>query len=275
MASISRSEFHHNFLKSVIVRLDFQGVLETEMEKVLVNIKPFAKERGFSRYAEMNANQIDIAVTDRGVPESIETTNRIKRQKVYSFFDDNKGFVLNVSSSFICLTINTTHYTPFDDYCEIVPFVSDIYRKNIDFFTVKRFGIRKINECLMEDKGKIQQYFNPSFFSFFNSIKDVETLQSNHSNIFAYGQHHINLITNIAQGQYEGKVVYSVRLDIDAYLDKQEEVEELLRTHEKQENINNIIFEIYTSALTEKFISLLSSDEDFDDEIMLGVERND
>ncbi len=121
MAIVNRNELHHNFLKSVIVRLDFQGVLEAEMEKVLLHVKPFAKEKGFSRYIEKNANQIDIAVSDNGMPESIETTNRVRRQKVYSFIDENRGFVLDVSNSFICLTINTTHYTPFDDYCDIIP----------------------------------------------------------------------------------------------------------------------------------------------------------
>lgn len=275
VANINRGEFHHNFLKSVIVRLDFQGVLEAEMEKVLVHVKPFAKEQGFSRYAEKNANQIDIAVTDKGVPESIETTNRIRRQKVYSFIDENRGFVLDVSNTFICLTINTTRYTPFDDYCGIVPFVSDIYKENIDFFTVTRFGIRKINECLIEDKGQIQQYFNQSLFNYYDCLEGINTIQSNHINVFTRGEHHINLITNIAQGQLEGKTVFSVRLDIDAYLDKSEDVLQLLDKHEKQVEINDLLFEIYTSSLTEKFISLLTSEDDFDNTIMMGVERND
>ncbi len=275
MASINRDEFHHNFLKSVIVRLDFQGVLEAEMEKVLVHVKPYAREQGFSRYVEKNANQIDIAVTDKGIPESIETTNRIRRQKVYSFIDENRGFVLDVSNTFICLTINTTHYTPFDDYCGMVPFVAGVYKENIDFFTVTRFGIRKINECLLEDKRQIQQYFNPELFNYYSHLEGVNTVQSNHINVFTHGRHHVNLITNIAQGQYEGKTVYSVRLDIDAYMDKPDDVILLLDEHEKQVEINDLLFEIYTSSLTEKLIALLTSEDDFDSTIMMGVERND
>lgn len=275
MTSINRGDFHHNFLKSVIVRLDFQGVLEAEMEKVLVHIKPFAKEHGFSRYVEKNANQIDIAVTDKGITESIETTNRIRHQKVYSFIDENRGFVLDVSNTFICLTINTTRYTPFDDYCGIVPFVSAIYKENIDFFTVTRFGIRKINECLIENKEKIKQYFNQSLFNCYDFLKGINTNQSNHINVFTLSEHHINLITNISRGQLEGKTVYSVRLDIDIYLDKPDDVLHILYKHEKQVEINDLLFEIYTSSLTDSFISLLTSEDDFDNTIIMGVERND
>ncbi len=275
MGCVDRSEFHHNFLKSVIVRLDFQGVLESEMEKILVYVKPFAKKQGFSKYVEKSANQIDISVTDKGIQESIETTNRVRRQKVYSFIDENRGFVLDVATSFICLTINTTHYIPFDEYCGIVPFVSNVYKENIDFFTVSRFGIRKINECLIEDKTQIQKYFNPTLFTYYDLPEGLNTIQSNHINIFTRGVYHINLLTNIAQGQSEGKTLYSVRLDIDAYLNNTEEIINLIEKQEDQANINDLIFEIYVSSLSDELIALLTSDDNFDKSIMIGVERNE
>ena len=163
MEIIDRSSFHHNFLKSIIVRLDFQGVLEAEMDKVLVYIKPYAKEHGFLRYEEKRTNQINIAFTDKGVQNSFETTNKVYSQRVFSFINENCGFILDVSNSFICLTINTTRYTPFEEYWDILPSVADIYNSKIDFFTVKRFGLRKINECLIFEKGKINEYFCNAF----------------------------------------------------------------------------------------------------------------
>ena len=275
MEAISRNEFRHNFLKSVIVRLDFQGVLESELEKVLIHVKPFAKEKGFSRYTEKSANQIDIAVKDQGMHEPIETTNRVRRQKVYSFIDETRGFILDISSTFICLTINTTHYVPFDEYSDIVPVVSSFYNDSIDFFTVTRFGIRKINECLIEDKSQIQSYFNPSYFNYYDQIEGLDTIQSDRLNIFTFDKYRVNLITNIAQGKLEEKLMYNVRLDIDAYLNSTDDIASLLADKSKQNKMNDLLFEIYVSMLTEQFVSLLSSDEDFDDNIMLGVERND
>ena len=272
---VTREDFHYNFLKNVIIRLDFQGVLETEMDKVLVLIKPFAKERGFSKYVEKNTKQIDIAFTNNETPESIETTNKIRNQIVYSFIDENRGFALGVSNTFVCLQINTVHYVPFDEYCDIIPIVSDFYKNSIDFFSVTRFGIRKINECLIENKNEIGYYFNPSYFNFYNCIEEADTIQSNHVNIFKCGEYHVNLITNIPQGKFEGNPLYSVRLDIDTYLDKSEEILLLLSESGKMTEMNDLIFKIYTSSLTDKFISLLTSDDNFDNTIMRGVERND
>lgn len=275
LSSVRRNDFHHNFLKRVIVRLDFQGVLESEMEKVLVDVKPFAREQGFSEFIEKRADEIDIAVVDKGIPESVETTNSVRRRKVYSFTDEKRGFVLNVSNNFICLTINTMRYIPFEEYSGIVPLVANIYKENIDFFTVIRFGIRKINECLIENKSNIQRYFDSTLFNYYNQIDGVNTIQSNHTDIFDRDNYHINLISKIAQGKLEEKTVYSVRLDIDAYLNSKEDILVMLDKEEKRIEINELIFEIYTSALTDDFMALLQSDEDFDNGIMMGVERND
>ena len=274
MDNIKRTDFHHNFLKSVIVRLDFQGVLEPEMEKILLHVKPFVKEKGFSRYIEKVTNQINIDVMNNGDLESIETTNRVRRQKVYSFINEDKGFVLEVSNSFICLMINTTHYTPFDEYSNIIPFISKIYKDNIDFFTVMRFGIRKKNECFIKDKTSISKYFNKLYFNYYDGIDSLNTIQSNHTNIFNYDKYHINLLTNIIQGKSDGKILYCVQLDIDAYLTNSDDIFLILDKQEEQNFINNLIFDIYKSSLTDDFISLLTSD-DFDTTLMLGVERND
>ena len=58
MTSITRTDFQFNFLKNIIVRIDFEGVLEAEMEKVLMLIKPYLKDKGFSRYMRKISNEI-------------------------------------------------------------------------------------------------------------------------------------------------------------------------------------------------------------------------
>ena len=49
---IERSQLKRNFLNEIIMRLDFQGVLQAEMEKVILKAKPFLKEKSFNRYRE-------------------------------------------------------------------------------------------------------------------------------------------------------------------------------------------------------------------------------
>ena len=273
MGDVNRTDLKYNFLKSIIVRLDFTGVLESEMEKVLIHIKPFAKDRGFSKYIEKITGQIDLSLVDKGAQESSEFSNKVKRQKVYSFIDENRGVVLDVSNSFVCLTINTVQYISFDSYCEIVPHVAGIYKDCIDFFSVARFGIRKMNECLIEDKAQIRNYFNPEYYSYFSQLEGIDTLQSNHVNVFSIGKCRINHIANISQGQYEGKTVYSIRLDIDAYFTTAEDIQKLLDSKEELLKVNDLIFKVYVHSLTRDFVSSLMSEE-YDGGLLIGVERN-
>lgn len=275
MPPISRKDLHHNFLKKIIVRLDFQGVLEPEMENILLKIKPYAKEKGFSRYEEKITNRIDIAVSQVGIEPPQASANQIRSQKVYSFVDEDRGYVLDVSSSFVCLNITSTRYTPFEEYSEYLSAIAKIYQETIDFFTVKRFGLRKINECLIEDKQKISEYFSPVYFSAYNELPGINTIQSNRANIFIIDQYHVNLISNIVQGVAQGKTLYSILLDLDVYLDTTKDIEELLARNETFQEMNDLLFKIYLHALTEKFKEALSNDGDFAIDDLIGIERND
>lgn len=42
---IERNYFKQNFLKEIIIRLDFQGVLQAEMEEILMKVKPYLKTK--------------------------------------------------------------------------------------------------------------------------------------------------------------------------------------------------------------------------------------
>ena len=51
-AMVNRESLNYNFLKSIIVRLDFQRVLNSEMETFLVKAKQLLNENGFNRFVE-------------------------------------------------------------------------------------------------------------------------------------------------------------------------------------------------------------------------------
>ena len=44
---IGRKTFHHNFLKAIVLRLDFEGVLDTEMCFLLKEVKELALKKDF------------------------------------------------------------------------------------------------------------------------------------------------------------------------------------------------------------------------------------
>lgn len=270
MGPIVRTDLHFNFLKNIIFRIDFQGVFEPEMEKILVLVKPHLKSKGFSRYLKKKNNEIQINVGDLESPES-PLSKLVKSQEIHSFINEDRGYVLDLSSSFVCLNINSTAYTPFEEYCAIISEITSIYKENIDFISVNRVGIRKINVCMLEKREKINEFFSSEYFGYFNAIQNTNTVSSNRKDTFIIDVYKGNLSCNIEQGLAENKTLYKVSLDTDIYVDDVSVIEKGIDF----DVMNNMLFEIYISSLTEKFKTALSGDDETLFEGIIGVERNE
>ena len=141
MTNIQRKDFKYNFLKNIIIRFDFQGVFEPELENILPDIKPYLKEKNFTRYNKRNDNTINININDMQPP----IFNNFQNQIIHSFVNDDSGYMLDISNNFICLNIRSTTYSPFEEYAKLISDIIKIYKEKIDFFTITRIGIRKIN----------------------------------------------------------------------------------------------------------------------------------
>lgn len=274
-SKLQRADFHYNFLKNIIVRLDFQGVLEAELEQVLPEVKRYLKSKEFDRYAEKNNNQINIELTNIDGIQECTPFKGVRNQRIYSFTNDDKGYTLDVSTDFICLNINSTTYIPFEEYQMLVPDIASILREKIDFFTVKRYGIRKINVCLVNKKENIRTLFSNERFGYFNGLPEIATLASGHRDTFSTENFRINLTCDINQGKANNAEVYRVSLDIDVYLDDKEKIEMVLSANDEALKMNDLIFAIYLDALTNEFKGALTSEGDFSIEGVLGVEPNE
>lgn len=273
MPPVTRSDLHFNFLKNIIIRLDFQGVFEPEMEKILPLVKPYLKSKQFTRYEKKTNKQIEINVVN-GTPQ-LPAPNLIQSQEIHSFVNEDSGYVLDVSSSYICLNISSTKYSPFEEYSVLVSDIANIYKEAIDFFTMKRLGIRKINVCMLEDKTKIKQFFSPAYYGFFDAIDEVNTLASNRRDFFSVNKFKVNLQSNIEQGISNGTPLYKMSLDVDAYVDDSDTIEQVIFNQEELQHMNDLLFEIYIKSLTSEFQSALSGDDEAAFDGLIGVERNE
>ncbi len=270
MATITRTDFHFNFLKNVIIRIDFQGVFEPEMERLLTLIKPVVKGKGFSRYLKKQNNQIKVDVENLNSQDS-SLSKVVQSQEIHSFVNEDRGYVLDLASSFVCLNINSTSYTPFEDYSSLVSEIAKIYKNNIDFASINRVGIRKMNVCMFEDREKIKEFFSPEFFGYFKSIPGAHTFTSRRQDIFGIDLYKVNLSCNIEQGTAAGKTLYRVLLDSDIYVDNAETIKNGVDFLQ----MNRLLFDIYVSSLTEKFIVALCGDDESKFEGIIGVEKNE
>lgn len=93
---MKRSDFKRNFLKEIIIRLDFQGVFQSEMEKVLIEAKSVLKDQQFNGYDKKTSS---TSITDS------EGIKNIQNQTVYVFTSDSCGYTVSLSTSYLILSV--------------------------------------------------------------------------------------------------------------------------------------------------------------------------
>ncbi len=271
---MDRSAFKHNFLKQIIVRLDFQGVLQAEMENVLLQVKAYLKDKQFNRYEQKISNEIDLNINN-SIFQVDNPIKEIRNVTIHSFTNENSGYAIDLSTNFILLKVNATKYIPFESYSTIFMDIANIYKSTIDFFTVKRFGLRKINFCFLDNVNCVNKYFSKRYFDCCDLFEGLDIFASEKKQNFAVDKCKVNLLCGIEQGQLGDRRIYKVTLDSDIYVDTTENVEQIIFTDNDIVKLNDKLFEIYKDVLTEEFIKmLLDEDVSWSGEIM-GVDKNE
>lgn len=270
MGNISRSDLHFNFLKNIVFRIDFQGVFEPEMDRILTLVKPYVKSKGFSRYLKKKNSEVRISVGILDTPES--SPNKIvKSQDVHSFVNEDRGHVLDLSNSFVCLNINSTSYTPFEEYRDIVTNIAHMYKENIDFVSIIRVGIRKINICLFKEREQISKFFSSNYFGYVNILKKANSLSVALRDTFINEPYKGTILSSIEQGKDNTQTLYKVSLDSDVYIDDAAIIENNI----DYDFMNDMLFDIYVSALAENFRQALSGDDETAFDGIIGIEKNE
>lgn len=236
------------------------------METILHEVKPYLKEQNFNRYNEKINNQAVIEGTSIK-----EATSQI----VYSFADENTGYTLDLSTTSIILSVHAAGYAPFEDYSEIFLKVANVYKEKIDFFTVTRFGFRKINFCFIKNLNEVGGYFEPKYYGVEEPITGLDFAGVNRTSSLSDGKKNINLRYLVELGEIDRDPYYRVTLDSDIYSQDEETISRILGDKDELAAINGMLFKIYCGSITGKMADVLLSDEDELPEGLVGVESNE
>lgn len=263
---IERYQLKKNFLNEIIMRLDFQGVLQAEMERILLKVKPYLKEKSFNRYNENINNQAVIEGTSVK-----EATSQIE----YCFSAETTGYTLKLSNTSIILSVRTAGYSPFEDYSEIFTHIATIYKEVIDFFTAKRYGLRKINYCYVKRMEDIEVYFDPRYYCCHEPITGYNAIAIDRISHLTDGKKNLNLKFAIDQGEIEKDSYYRVTLDADIYTLDEETITSILEDEGQLMATNEALFKVYCGVITEPLFNILSSDEENIPDGLAGIENNE
>lgn len=284
--NISRDDLKYNFLRRIIIRLDYNGIID--IKDSIQDLQDIIYKYGF---VEMNSEYINEVEFELNDPIIIENQNMVSlkelnRTETYKFRNIDRTIELEVNKLFMTITINTKEYHEFESYRDIFIEVAEIIKSKNKYLKPIRIGLRKINNCIIRDKSKFKHYFNSKYFnniadSFKEDGVNVDVLVGNYSDTIYEDRYFFNYIRNISDATLnlnnKKSNVYQVALDIDGYSNDDEWLKEVVLNKERfkltLDEINGLLFTLYTKTLTNNFINrLVIDDMEWND--ILGVKKN-
>ena len=102
-----RSEIKHNFLKQIIFRLDYEGIMDSDIEKCIVSLRETFLHAGFKKMENRTENQFDVQIKmDLNISDdNAFFINNNNKSIVYSFYSEKKE-ILEISKNFFTLTVD-------------------------------------------------------------------------------------------------------------------------------------------------------------------------
>lgn len=272
---IKREDIHYNFLKNIIIRFDYDGMDEAELDVVLREISPQLKEKGYvSRTMEINKGmEFDIDDPERVEIDGLFAKN-IRKQRVFVFHNENDQVKLKISSTFAFIAINKTKYVNCLEYCDVLLDVMKIVQKEVTYFNCRRFGLRKINQCFLMDITKLNDFFEREHFRIFCFGEKSKPKVTQLKDSFFVKDYNVNLARTMVCGEMSGKEAYQVVFDSDIYVLGDENVSSLIINKKKVSDMNEVLFELYKDIITEQFLQQLM-DGTFDEQVIKEVEKNE
>ena len=282
--TISRDQIKHNFLKKVIFRLDYEGILEADLEKVILDLRDLYLEYGFDKMDNRIENQLDFQLKlDLNIPDENKlSVGEANKSIVYVFSSKNEIIELNKSFVLLKINIDDNGYKTFEYYLRIITYTILKLKSSSPYFRALRIGLRKINICFINDLSVLSRYFTEAAFNIGSVLGQYSKYKCTASNIVTLLEKdgfQINYVRNMQEGRMQKEdgsqyPTYQIVLDIDVYKEGNLNILPALENEEKTSNMlrnqNDIEFNIFTNSLTTSFIEKLK-DDIFRDEHIEGV----
>lgn len=273
-----RSELKHFILKQVVFRLDYDGILEADIEKCVIEFRQKIYEAGFDKMSNRFENENDFQNRrNMNVPDEVYAKNT-----VYSFLSEKKE-ILELSKNFLTLSVDADGgYTSFDKYSDLLVDLIDVIKNASPYFHGLRIGLRKINICYLSNLNLVRKYFTDAAFNMSDLLSQFVNYECNANNmvtVLMKDGYQINYARNIQEGimeqeNEEPKTLYQLILDIDVLNENRKEIAKMLSQKEDIKNAlvkqNKIEFDIFIRSLTDDFISKLRQ-KIFSDDCIEGV----
>lgn len=214
--SITRSQIRHNFLNQIIYKINYEGVLDSDVDEFVKKNKKFFKEERFNRLLEGTSSAFDVQIQD-GEGDSTSNVSVYPREKgkVYQILSDD-GHIIELSKSAFVISIKPDKtYRTIDKYFGFINGIVGEMKRYYSFPEVTRISLRKINILYVKRILKINEIFIRSAFNVSNISKDISGVtckNSNESSLLIKEDFYVNYIRNFQEGELNGEKAYQWRV---------------------------------------------------------------
>ncbi len=138
--SLNKICYKRNFLRQVLIRIDFLNYVESEKilsSKIINKIKVYFPQHGKQQLVKFSSINININENNNIDTKGTNSVDGIQQD----FYDDNRK-KLTISNKFIVFEIRV-----YDSFSKVCDYVTDIFKEvfSVNNITVMRTGVRYIN----------------------------------------------------------------------------------------------------------------------------------
>lgn len=280
---VDRKKLKHYFLKKILFRVDYAGLLDSDVEKIVSQLRPVFYRAGFINFKEEHNNQLNIQFNIDMSSQSVNASqNDLDKLHIYHFYNEkNENILLSKKYLILDIEINTAGYS-FDHYVNVLGETISCLNDVSEYSKPIRIGIQKTNVMYLSDLSQINNYFSKLVFNseeLTNLYKDYTCFNFNSHLDFRKDSMILTCHRNIQEGQMsdeKGEIFksYQIILDYLVYNENTNDIINLLKdkcsNEEYIKELNDIEFELYKKSLTSEFIEKLKQ-ENFTDYKIGGV----
>lgn len=270
--NIKRTDLKSDFLKQMIIRIDYDYLFKEDIESIVKNCYDYLIDNDYKMNSKTLAEfNINVDIENLTSEDNGGINMKDNNKEVFSsFVKKENNIVIDITKNFTTMTVNYNNFVRFNQLIEDFSKITGEIKKVRKGIEIKRVGIRKFNFYILKDISKINEYFEQNLFDFNKMVEDKndfivkQTIES-----FKFENYKVNELGNITKGiltneNKEKSKVYQVVLDIDVYDDEIENNDIHL------EKMNEVLFNVYKSALNINFLEKLKK-ENYEDEVIMKI----
>lgn len=269
-SSIKRTDLKKNMMRTIIFRIDYQGIIGSMDD--LVNVFHSTFQNKFKKFDAVFQNTIDIELNNaEDISKSLSIpVKEIIKQQIYRFSENEFGTdscVLDISKYYTALVVTCTNYSYIDEYLKFFSEYIEFLFKENSFIQIKRLGLRKIGGKIYNQVDNIYDDFEKEYFNF--KIGEYHVSRNNYTDVLFADKSSpvINFNRSLESGfekvqhpdgRIEENPAYQVILDLDGFYDEsrlstikfsKDNTKEILETINHKH-----LFDIFIMSMTEDFI---------------------